>query len=99
MLEWVVAAVYLGIAENLPPLAMEGAVLGLCDFPAVHFLEIVGSDLFERPRCLHCGAIVSGTDNAALEEECGAEKRGRSAHFVRYLHRYLGLLAGLAVVN
>ena len=33
--------VQLGIAKNLPPLAVQSAVLRLRDFPAVHFLEII----------------------------------------------------------
>ena len=90
--------VQLGIAENLPPLAMESAILRLRDFPAVHLLEIVRSDFFISPRRLHRGAIVFRTDNTALqeEEECDREQRGRSAHFVRCPHRGLGLLASLA---
>ena len=89
--------VQLGIAKNLPPVAMESAVLGLCHFPAVHFLEIVGSDLFERRRHLRRGAIVFRSDIAALQEYCAAKKRGRNTHFVRCLHRCLRLLARLAL--
>ena len=59
--------IQLGIAENLPPLAMQSAVLWLRDFPAVHFLEIVGSNFFETsPAPVDRGAMVFRTDNAAL---------------------------------
>ena len=89
--------VQLGIAKNLPPLAVESAVLWLRDFPAIHFLKIVGSNFFISSRRLHRGAIVFRADNAALQEqeedECAAEQRGRSAYFVRWLHHRLRLLA------
>src|SRR5271157_5793648 len=89
--------VQLGIAKNLPPVAMESAVLGLRDFPAVHLLEIVRSDLLERRRHLRRRAIVFRADIAALEKYCAAEKHGRNAHFIRCLHGCLGLLAKLAL--
>ena len=89
--------VQLGIAKNFPPLAMKSGVLGLRDLPAVHFLEVVGSDLFERCRHLRRGAIVFRADIAALEEYCAAKKRGRNTRFIRCLHRCLRLLAKLAL--
>src|SRR5208283_501708 len=55
--------IQLRIAENLPPLAMQGAVLWLRNFPAIHLLEIVRSDLFERPRSLGGRTIVMRTNN------------------------------------
>ena len=60
--------IQLGIAKNFPPIAMESSVLGLCNFPAVHFLKIVRGDLFERRRHLGRGAIVFRADIAALEK-------------------------------
>ena len=86
--------IQLGIAENLPPIAMKRGVLRLRDFPAVHFLEIVGSDFLER--CRHSrdgGAIVFRADVAALQKDRAAKKRGRNTHLVRCLHRCLRLLA------